>query len=539
MGQKTGLEATAPLRTSSTSTSSSSKAAGGAGEPLRVPLLPQEASPPAATICVTGATGYVAGPIIARLLAAGHRVRGTARDVSPHHPAVAALLALPGAAERLQLYAADLLLPGSFDEAVAGCDVVIHTASPFTLSVRRSQVRQLLLEPAVRGVENVIGAVNRSPSVRRVVLTSSIAATCSRADDHHPRRRHGKAGGLAAAAAAATAATKAGGRRVIPGTATNNRNGTDDDKLAAAALLQPDDATATAAAAPPAGPAAADLDGGCCGGTNTSRSMGGAAPGAGDGGCAAGGDAPAAAVITERHWNTSANEAYLPYSWSKTEAERRAWRLVCVLPGFVLGPCVGGGPGRCRSESVLLLRRLCEGAMWPAAPNMGLAAVDVRDVAAAHCRAALLPGASGRYLVVGGGTRMWRLTAALAALYPGGAVRRSVAVAPRGLVAALGPVMLRLGSDVVEAAWGAPPTFSTARAAADLGLASWVPLEESLRDMVEDLAAKGLVRHPLSNSSGGIGLVLGKQAAWLLTLGLCVIGLVALGAAAVLGRLRV
>ncbi len=49
---------------------------------------------------------------------------------------MAALLALPGAAERLQLYAADLLLPGSFDEAVAGCDVAIHTASPFALSVR-------------------------------------------------------------------------------------------------------------------------------------------------------------------------------------------------------------------------------------------------------------------------------------------------------------------------------------------------------------------------------------------------------------------
>lgn len=67
-----------------------------------------------------------------------------------------------------------------------------------------------------------------------------------------------------------------------------------------------------------------------------------------------------------------------------------------VLPGFVLGPCVGGGGGRSRSESVMLLRRLCEGAMWPAAPNMGLATADVRDVAAAHCRAALLPGASGR-----------------------------------------------------------------------------------------------------------------------------------------------
>lgn len=66
---------------------------------------------------------------------------------------------------------------------------------------------------------------------------------------------------------------------------------------------------------------------------------------------------------------------------------------------------------------------------------------------------------------MGGGTRMWRLTALVAALYPGGAVRRSVAVAPRALVAALGPAVLHLGSDVVEATWGPPPRFSTRRCA--------------------------------------------------------------------------
>lgn len=36
-----------------------------------------------------------------------------------------------GAAERLQLFQADLMAPGSFDDAVAGCDAVVHCASPF------------------------------------------------------------------------------------------------------------------------------------------------------------------------------------------------------------------------------------------------------------------------------------------------------------------------------------------------------------------------------------------------------------------------
>lgn len=72
------------------------------------------------------------------------------------------------------------------------------------------------------------------------------------------------------------------------------------------------------------------------------------------------------------------------------------------------------------------------------------------------------------------------------------------------------------------------------RAAEELGLRSWVPLEESLRDMVEDLASKGLVRHPLSRG----GIVLGKQAAWLLALGLVVLLAVVFGAAAALRTLR-
>lgn len=100
-----------------------------------VELSQQERSEPL-RICVTGATGYVAGWIVLRLLAAGHTVHATCRN--PYSKAaVGHLLAMPGAAERLKLFQANLLAPGAFDEAVAGCDVVIHTASPYALHVPR------------------------------------------------------------------------------------------------------------------------------------------------------------------------------------------------------------------------------------------------------------------------------------------------------------------------------------------------------------------------------------------------------------------
>jgi 3-beta hydroxysteroid dehydrogenase/isomerase family len=83
------------------------------------------------------------------------------------------LTSLPGAVERLELCPADLLTAGSFDTAVTGCNTVIHTASPFVLDVKDPQ--HDLVEPAVDSTLNVLRSA-RSAGVRRVVLTSSIAA---------------------------------------------------------------------------------------------------------------------------------------------------------------------------------------------------------------------------------------------------------------------------------------------------------------------------------------------------------------------------
>ncbi|NTV98997.1 MAG: SDR family oxidoreductase [Chlorobiaceae bacterium] len=122
-------------------------------------------------VCVTGASGFIAAHILKELLENGYRVRGTVRKKPENYPY---LLSLPGAAERLELVNADLLAKGSFDAAVAGCEYVIHTASPFEFNVGNPQTD--LVEPAVNGTETVLESCLGSGSVKRVVLTSSIAA---------------------------------------------------------------------------------------------------------------------------------------------------------------------------------------------------------------------------------------------------------------------------------------------------------------------------------------------------------------------------
>ena len=139
---------------------------------LRVPLTEIEQNCPKTTCLVTGASGYVGSAIVKRLLACGHGVHATSRDVKKLQD----LYSLPGARDQLECFECELTYPGSFSQAIKGVTHVFHVASPVIVQIKRSEVEQRLLRPAVQGVENVLASCNAEPSVRRVILTSSVGA---------------------------------------------------------------------------------------------------------------------------------------------------------------------------------------------------------------------------------------------------------------------------------------------------------------------------------------------------------------------------
>ncbi|MCE0506471.1 NAD-dependent epimerase/dehydratase family protein [Roseivivax sp. GX 12232] len=125
-------------------------------------------------VLVTGATGYVAGWIVQRLLQAGATVHAPIRDPeraekTRHLDALAE--DSPGT---IRYFKADLLEDGSYAEAMAGCGVVFHTASPFTSDFEDPQ--RDLVDPALEGTRNVLTEAAKTESVTRVVVTSSCAA---------------------------------------------------------------------------------------------------------------------------------------------------------------------------------------------------------------------------------------------------------------------------------------------------------------------------------------------------------------------------
>jgi len=123
---------------------------------------------------VTGGSGFIGSECLLQLLAAGHRVRTTIRDLrreSEVRGSLARATADPG--ERLEFVAADLLADAGWPQAVAACDYVLHVASPFPIGVPRDENE--LIVPARDGALRVLRAA-RDAGVRRVVLTSSFAA---------------------------------------------------------------------------------------------------------------------------------------------------------------------------------------------------------------------------------------------------------------------------------------------------------------------------------------------------------------------------
>jgi len=344
-----------------------------------------------APVLVTGATGYVAGWLVKELLEAGVTVHAAVRDPAAANKLAHLTAIADEAPGEIRFFQADLLQPGSYEQAMQGCSVVFHTASPFTVTVRDPQ--RELIDPAVQGTRNVLKTAAATSSVKRVVVTSSCAAIYTDAIDC--------------------------------------RN----------------------------------------------------APGG---------------VLTEDIWNTTASLAYQPYSYSKTLAEKEAWRiadgqdrfrLVTVNPSLVIGPALARKP---TSESFNIVRQMGDGTMKQGAPKLGIGVVDVRDLAKAHVAAGFLKHVEGRHIISGHNTNLLELGKALIEKYGDRypVPRKSL---PKWVVWTVGPIVSgiprKFVKNNVDVKWRADNSKSK-RA---LGV-TYRPYKESMEDMFAQMIEAGAFR---------------------------------------------
>ncbi len=129
---------------------------------------------------VTGGTGFLGGWCATELLRRGYVVRTTIRDLRRADDLRASFAAAGVEADdRLTIVAADLSADDGWADAVAGCDYVLHVASPFPPAQPKDPDE--LIVPARDGALRVLRA-SLDAGVQRVVMTSSVAAV-----------RHGRA----------------------------------------------------------------------------------------------------------------------------------------------------------------------------------------------------------------------------------------------------------------------------------------------------------------------------------------------------------
>jgi dihydroflavonol-4-reductase len=195
-------------------------------------------------------------------------------------------------------------------------------------------------------------------------------------------------------------------------------------------------------------------------------------------------------LYDEEDWCDPAKPSATPYEASKTLAERAAWDiaaargldLTTINPGFVLGPPLDEHYG----ASLGLVERFLKG-KDPMVPPMGLAVVDVRDVAEMHLRALQRPETAGkRYIASAGSMLFVEMACAMKDKWP--TRRIPTREAPRPIIrflslfdASIRTILPRLGH---------MDRVSNARAVAEMGI-DFIPPKAALMASADWLVASG------------------------------------------------
>ena len=126
------------------------------------------------TVLVTGGTGALGVHCILQLLDKGYRVKTTLRSINKKN-VVIEMLKTGGitSADNLTFMEADLTKDTNWDQAMNGCQYVLHIASPTHADAKVSEDE--MIRPAVEGTLRVLKAA-RKAGIKRVIMTSSFGA---------------------------------------------------------------------------------------------------------------------------------------------------------------------------------------------------------------------------------------------------------------------------------------------------------------------------------------------------------------------------
>ena len=128
------------------------------------------------TVFVTGISGFIGLYCVKELLNKGYKVKGTVRNSSKQNEVINTFKKNKINIKNLKFKILDLTSDNGWDNAIEGCDFVMHVASPFRIAIPKNEDEMIL--PAVEGTRRVLEASQKG-GVKRIVLTSSIVSMMS------------------------------------------------------------------------------------------------------------------------------------------------------------------------------------------------------------------------------------------------------------------------------------------------------------------------------------------------------------------------
>ena len=124
-------------------------------------------------VLLTGISGYIGLHCAVELLKQGYAVIGSIRSLSKAEKLTKTIEKYIDPKGNLEFCELNLLKDEGWDEAVSGCDFVMHVASPFFSKIPKDENE--LIKPAVEGTQRALNAAQKA-GIKRVVLTSSMVA---------------------------------------------------------------------------------------------------------------------------------------------------------------------------------------------------------------------------------------------------------------------------------------------------------------------------------------------------------------------------
>ncbi|KAF2169107.1 hypothetical protein M409DRAFT_20336 [Zasmidium cellare ATCC 36951] len=129
-------------------------------------------------VLITGATGHLGFRVLRYALEAGYSVRAAVRSEAKAETLKSNKALTPKERQSPLSFVVvpDILAPGAYDAAVKDVKYIIHVASPLSGNAPGGDYDTHIINPAIQGTLNILEAAKKSPSVKRVVITSSVVA---------------------------------------------------------------------------------------------------------------------------------------------------------------------------------------------------------------------------------------------------------------------------------------------------------------------------------------------------------------------------